>query len=323
MKCNNLGTLVNLQNMSLDKIINPTTGRYYLLPGLPLNTNPPTNTVRPIAIIDSGIHKDHPQLQGLVIKELDFTGEGPDDIIGHGTAVALLLLRSMYTNSKKLNTLPIVNFTQTSQAILSAKVASKTIRPGLTNVIKAIDWAAENGAAVINLSLGFRGALAEYRELCEIIVKYPNIQFAAAAGNLGPSVKVFPAACGSKNILSVGSLDSVKGAAPHSGKGDVYSYEDTTFVSEGIYYYLEGVDLEKAGNIEDAKSFYKKATNTGDPPEAFLQLGVLAINEGNLDEGFNWLTNAYQLQPTSSTVLAKIYANMATAYSMQAKWFEV
>ena len=43
-----------------------------------------------VAIVDSGIVADHPQLSGCIKTCVDFTGEGIDDRLGHGTNVALI-----------------------------------------------------------------------------------------------------------------------------------------------------------------------------------------------------------------------------------------
>jgi subtilisin family serine protease len=39
-----------------------------------------------VAVIDTGINDEHPAL--VVTKEIDYTGEGTDDLNGHGTHVA-------------------------------------------------------------------------------------------------------------------------------------------------------------------------------------------------------------------------------------------
>lgn len=41
-----------------------------------------------VAVLDSGIDKTHPSLADRVVRQVDFTGEGPADLLGHGTHVA-------------------------------------------------------------------------------------------------------------------------------------------------------------------------------------------------------------------------------------------
>lgn len=47
-------------------------------------------------IIDSGVLPEHPLLKGCIREIVDFTGEGGEDLCGHGTMVALLT-RMMFT----------------------------------------------------------------------------------------------------------------------------------------------------------------------------------------------------------------------------------
>ncbi len=51
----------------------------------------PTGKVseRLFAILDTGLLSEHPLINGRVAEEVDFTGEGPEDGNGHGTAVAI------------------------------------------------------------------------------------------------------------------------------------------------------------------------------------------------------------------------------------------
>jgi len=45
-------------------------------------------------VVDSGVRRDHPSLKGRIAGELDLTGEGSEDLHGHGTAVAAILAAS-------------------------------------------------------------------------------------------------------------------------------------------------------------------------------------------------------------------------------------
>jgi len=183
-------------------------GNWYMVQGIPINPPPFTERSTTIAIIDSGILADHPQVKGLIAEQQDFTGEGPDDRIGHGTIVTILTRIPPSAVPPKLRDLP-------SPRIIVAKVANADGTIDKYAVISAIQWAAQHGATVVNLSLGFREGTGDYSDLCYVIAKHPNILFTAAAGNDGPNVKVYPAACGSKNIMVVATSNS------RSGRGDV------------------------------------------------------------------------------------------------------
>ncbi len=186
-------------------------GNWHVVQGIPLYPPPYTDRSTTIAVIDSGILADHPQIRGLIAEQEDFTGEGPEDRIGHGTIVAILALQARSAAPPEFQNLP-------SPRILVAKVAGADGTVDKHAVISAIDWAASRGAGVVNLSLGFIEGTDDYSDLCSAIAKHPEVLFVAAAGNYGPDVRVYPAACaqgGAANIISVGTTND------WSGKGDI------------------------------------------------------------------------------------------------------
>jgi subtilisin family serine protease len=171
-----------------------------------------------VAIIDSGILVDHPQLKGLVTLTQDFTGEGIRDRIGHGTVVAILAARSpeLMPNIKKDDIVV--------PRLIVAKVAFANGIIFKSNVVLAIDWAAKHGAKIVNMSLGFKEGTDDYSDLCAEIAKHPQILFIAAAGNFGPDVRVYPANCKLENIVPVaaGKMNNGKWVLKdYSGKGQV------------------------------------------------------------------------------------------------------
>jgi len=106
-------------------------GSVLLFPDVPLGGKPPKNSVL-IGVIDSGVMATHPQLAGYLKEAKDFTGEGTDDVLGHGTAVALI---SLFGTGQKNPPIAIVN----------AKVVDHEGKILESNVIKAIDWVAAKG----------------------------------------------------------------------------------------------------------------------------------------------------------------------------------
>jgi hypothetical protein len=140
-----------------------------------------------VAVIDSGIAPGHPQLAGYVVDAIDFTGEGPEDALGHGTAVALVAAFG--------DRLP-----QPEVALLSAKVADRNGRVREPDVIRAIEWAASRGARVVYLRLGFRGTRKEHAALCETIRERWNVLFFASAVNIVPPTEIYPANCRLGNL---------------------------------------------------------------------------------------------------------------------------
>jgi hypothetical protein len=137
----------------------------------------------------------------------DFSGEGIIDKVGHGTVDAILIRSG-----------EILDPNAPAPALLIAKVTkmsgNKAV-PSRTAVIAAIEWAAINGAQIVNLSLGFEDEESDNSKLCGTIKKHSKILFIAAAGNSGPQIRAFPAGCDLPNSMSVGV------AAPWSGAGEM------------------------------------------------------------------------------------------------------
>jgi len=94
-----------------------------------------------IAVIDSGVHAAHPHVGGvsggIAIREDGTVVDEYVDRLGHGTAVTAAIREKA----------PEVD-------ILAIKVFWQSLATDVATLVRAIDEAAERGAAVINLSLG-------------------------------------------------------------------------------------------------------------------------------------------------------------------------
>jgi subtilisin family serine protease len=111
-------------------------------------TTPPPNLlpVR-VAIVDSGVDGSLPDFSGRIADSKSFVGGNPlVDTEGHGTFVAGEI-------AANLDTQGIVGIAYTSQ-LLIAKVVKPDGTIPLDAEAAAIRWAADQGARVINLSLG-------------------------------------------------------------------------------------------------------------------------------------------------------------------------
>jgi subtilisin family serine protease len=109
---------------------------------------PPTNLAPiKVAIIDSGLDCTLPDFDGRLFAEKSFVGGSPCvDTEGHGTFVAGEIAANLGTQG-------IVGMAYTAQ-LLIAKVVTPDGTIPLSAEASAIRWAVDNGARVINLSLG-------------------------------------------------------------------------------------------------------------------------------------------------------------------------
>jgi subtilisin family serine protease len=101
-----------------------------------------------VAVIDSGIDGSHPDLRGRVVAARSFVGGSPyRDRAGHGTFVAGEIA------ANPLNGVGIAGLAFNARLIV-AKVVMPDGEVSLPAEVAAIRWAVDEGAQVINLSLG-------------------------------------------------------------------------------------------------------------------------------------------------------------------------
>jgi subtilisin family serine protease len=102
----------------------------------------------PVAVIDSGVDAEHPELEGKILDTRSFVGGRADtDTLGHGTFVAGLIASGVDNGIGIAGLAP-------SAELLVAKVVTKQRSVPVTAEAKAIRWAVDSGARVINMSLG-------------------------------------------------------------------------------------------------------------------------------------------------------------------------
>lgn len=148
----------------------------------------PAANATTIALIDSGVALRHPQLESYIAGAKDFTGEGLQDELGHGTALALIALFEHPDARVK---------------VVSAKVAARSgaVREGA--LIDAIDWVVRQGARAVHIGASFQGPRRQYRELCDAIARHWNVTFFAAVGTFSPPREQYPANCRIGNLHPV------------------------------------------------------------------------------------------------------------------------
>jgi hypothetical protein len=102
-----------------------------------------------VAVIDTGIDLDHPDLAANLRPGVDFTGsrKGPDDDNGHGSHVAGTIAAVRGNGIGVIGVAPEAN-------LYPVKVLDRKGSGSYARVIAGIDWAWRNGMDVGNLSLG-------------------------------------------------------------------------------------------------------------------------------------------------------------------------
>ena len=101
-----------------------------------------------VAVIDSGIDGGHPEFAGRIARARSFVGGNPRrDVHGHGTFVSGLIAASLNNGEG------IAGMAFPAQLLVAKVVRSDGVVP-LEAEARAIRWAVDNRAQVINLSLG-------------------------------------------------------------------------------------------------------------------------------------------------------------------------
>lgn len=161
-----------------------------------------------VAVVDNAVWADHPDLAGKIAAQWDVTKNMPNSnppVNGnpsvswsHGTHVAGLAAAS----SDNFTGVASIGF---NVSIIAVKAAFDTASTrNIARAYEGLQWAAENGADVINLSWGGSGSSETHRNLINSIHSM-GIVIVAAAGNENVSAPHYPS--GYDNVISVASTD--------------------------------------------------------------------------------------------------------------------
>ena len=163
-----------------------------------------------VAILDSGIDQDHEDLFSKIVLQKNFTSSLTiDDLYGHGTHVGGTV--AAITN----NSVGVAGGCPDC-VLMNGKVLGDNGSGAYSWVANGIIWAADNGAKVINLSLGGNSP----SRTLESAVNYAwskGVVVVAAAGNCGCQSKIYPAAY--KNVIAVAATNNQDKKASFSSYG--------------------------------------------------------------------------------------------------------
>jgi subtilisin family serine protease len=164
-----------------------------------------------VAVVDSGVDLDHPDLAGRLVQGIDIVnGDNlPDDDLGHGTMVAGIVA------ARTSNGTGVAGVTWRG-GLMPVKVLDANGVGNDADIAAGIVWAADHGAAVINLSLGGPGSSRILQTAIDHAVAR-NVVVVAAAGNEGTSEPNWPAAA--VGAVAVGATDGSNNRASFSNFG--------------------------------------------------------------------------------------------------------
>jgi thermitase len=179
-----------------------------------------------IAVIDTGVDLDHPDLQAKIVAGKDFVNNDSlaDDDQGHGTHVAGIAAASGN------NGIGIAGVSWGAK-VMPLKVLNYAGSGTTADLAEAIVYAADNGAKVINMSLGdYCGSGWPNVEDAVNYALGKGVLLVAAAGNTGSTPVLCPAAI--NGVMAVGATDSSDSRAYYSTYGAAL---DVAAPGSGIY----------------------------------------------------------------------------------------
>lgn len=168
-----------------------------------------------VCVVDTGIDKDHPDLQANIVGGRNFVAKGTtvdpakwDDDNGHGTHVA-------GTIAAVDNAIGVVGVAP-SASLLAAKVLNRQGSGYLSDVIAGVDYCVQNGAKVVSMSLGTSSDVQTVHAAVDAAYASGVLLVAAAGNDYGGAVS-YPAAYDS--VVAVSATDNADNLAAFSNVG--------------------------------------------------------------------------------------------------------
>ncbi|MFC3957776.1 S8 family peptidase [Halovivax cerinus] len=164
-----------------------------------------------IAIIDTGIDQDHPDLQANLGQGADFTGTGSwDDDNGHGTHCAGIA-------DADDNTEGVVGVS-TEATLHAVKVLGSGGGGSFSDIAAGIEWVANQGYDVASLSLGGSTGSSALQDACQY-ASNSGVLVVAAAGNDGECSNCVSYPAVYDTVMAVSATDSNDEIASFSSTG--------------------------------------------------------------------------------------------------------
>jgi subtilisin family serine protease len=169
-----------------------------------------------VAVIDSGVDYNHPDLKDHIIKGPNYFngGNDPMDDCGHGTHVSGTI-GAITNNSIGVSG---INWDVKILAIKALGNSGGGCRGDDAVLAQALTYAADNGAKVVNMSLGGTGACPFYFQQAIDYARGKGVVLVSAAGNEGQNASTFtPGNC--NGMINVGATGPNDARADYSNYG--------------------------------------------------------------------------------------------------------
>lgn len=169
-----------------------------------------------LAIVDTGIDPTHPDFSGRIIARKNFVGGSENDENGHGTHVASIAAGTGSKSGGKYRGVA------PDAELYIAKVLDASGSGSMSGVMSGVEWAVEQGAQVLNLSLGSEGpcdGTDALSTLCDAAVRDHGVVLCVAAGNEGPGSSTVGSPGCARLVITVGASSDADAIASFSSRG--------------------------------------------------------------------------------------------------------
>ncbi len=207
-----------------------------------------------VSVNDTGVDLLHPDLPRPIVSASFIPGETVEDGHGHGThTTGTVLARD--------NDQGVVGVAPEAD-LMTAKVLANAGFGDTAGVMAGAQWAADNGAHVISMSLGGGDFEQAESDLYTSIVNNQNVIIIAAAGNDNTATPSYPASYPA--VMSIAALDSNKNKASFSNFGPFISVAAPGVgVLSTVPQFITDVLYDGIGHAADHISGGQLATATG------------------------------------------------------------
>ena len=174
-----------------------------------------------VAVLDTGIDPNHPDLKGKVVDKISFAkDESPDDGNGHGTHVAGIIAGNGASSGGKFKGVA------PGASLMNIKVLNNGGYGPASSIMEGIEYAVDNGADIISLSFGGRIWPPDGTDPLSMTANAAveaGVVVIVAAGNSGVPLQISSPATAEK-VIAVGASTKDDRIAGYSSQGPTWDH---------------------------------------------------------------------------------------------------
>ncbi|WP_152556503.1 S8 family peptidase, partial [Prochlorococcus marinus] len=190
-----------------------------------------------VAVLDTGLDYSHSEFSGRIVDGYDFIDNDniAQDVHGHGTHCSGTILGA--------NDGVGITGVAYDAKIMPIKVLNDSGRGSIAGIVAGMRWAVDNGADVLNLSLGGGAPNSDYLDALKYAADN-GVVVAMASGNSSSSAPLWPARYATDYGIAVGAVDINKNDAYFSNRAGNTTMDYVSAPGVNVYSSLPGGGYE-------------------------------------------------------------------------------